>query len=302
MIIFNKYRIKFRKLLRMLSIPKGHLVLDVGSGDGPFARANVLCDKFISETENRIGPILIDRPFIAADIMSLPFKTKSFNYIFCSHVLEHVDDPEKAMNELMRVGQKGYIETPSEFLEKIKSSPGHKWYVSLKNGVLIFRGKESDVFDQSIQEISEDKLINKDKTFMNFYWYNYYTHFNIAYEWSGKIDFEVIRSQNACLHDSELDSGDKKKSPDEGKEKFSIQKKEENTYRSEGFSRIKYLIKSLIKKIYAGNFDLFDLLACPICKGTLKLKEASLVCYNCNKGFYIRDGIPILIKNYSFDI
>jgi len=34
---------------------------------------------------------------------------------------------------------------------------------------------------------------------MNFYWKNYYTIFNIAHEWSGKIDFEVIRLANRDL-------------------------------------------------------------------------------------------------------
>jgi len=145
MVFINRSKIRFRKFIRLLSIPRSQLVLDVGSGDGPFARANILCDKYISDTVNRIGPILIDRPFVAGDIMALPFRDKAFDYVYCSHVLEHVDEPERALKELMRIGRRGFIETPSEFLEKLKCSPGHRWYVSIRGRTLIFQEKERDI-------------------------------------------------------------------------------------------------------------------------------------------------------------
>lgn len=37
------------------------------------------------------------------DIQDLPFKDESFDFIMCSHVLEHVEDDIKAMKELHRV-------------------------------------------------------------------------------------------------------------------------------------------------------------------------------------------------------
>lgn len=39
---------------------------------------------------------------VAADITNLPFEDGSFDFIICSHVLEHVDEA-RAMNELLRV-------------------------------------------------------------------------------------------------------------------------------------------------------------------------------------------------------
>jgi len=40
---------------------------------------------------------------IKADILNLPFKDNSFDVIFCNHVLEHIVDDIKAMQELYRV-------------------------------------------------------------------------------------------------------------------------------------------------------------------------------------------------------
>jgi len=40
---------------------------------------------------------------VKADICNLPFEANSFDIIFCNHVLEHIPDDTKAMQELFRV-------------------------------------------------------------------------------------------------------------------------------------------------------------------------------------------------------
>lgn len=40
---------------------------------------------------------------VKADICNLPFEDNAYDYIFCNHVLEHIPDDTKAMNELFRV-------------------------------------------------------------------------------------------------------------------------------------------------------------------------------------------------------
>lgn len=42
-----------------------------------------------------------------ADLMNLPFDDSSFDLFICSHVLEHVEDDDKAINELYRITGKG---------------------------------------------------------------------------------------------------------------------------------------------------------------------------------------------------
>jgi SAM-dependent methyltransferase len=40
---------------------------------------------------------------VKADICNLPFKENTFDIVFCNHVLEHIEDDQKAMKELYRV-------------------------------------------------------------------------------------------------------------------------------------------------------------------------------------------------------
>lgn len=44
---------------------------------------------------------------VKADICDLPFEDNSFDFILCNHVLEHIPDDKKAMQELYRVLQPG---------------------------------------------------------------------------------------------------------------------------------------------------------------------------------------------------
>ena len=44
---------------------------------------------------------------VKADICDLPFEDNSFDFIFCNHVLEHIHNDTKAMQELYRVLKKG---------------------------------------------------------------------------------------------------------------------------------------------------------------------------------------------------
>ena len=44
---------------------------------------------------------------VKADLCNLPFEENSFDLILCNHVLEHIPNDTKAMNELFRVMKKG---------------------------------------------------------------------------------------------------------------------------------------------------------------------------------------------------
>lgn len=44
---------------------------------------------------------------VKADICNLPFENNSFDWILCNHVLEHIPDDTKAMQELLRVLKPG---------------------------------------------------------------------------------------------------------------------------------------------------------------------------------------------------
>ncbi len=41
--------------------------------------------------------------------------------------------------------------------------------------------------------------------------------------------------------------------------------------------------------------ELLKILACPVCKGDLKLEKNKLICLSCKKEYEIKEGIPILL-------
>lgn len=54
---------------------------------------------------------------VKTDICNLPFKDNEFDMIFCNHVLEHIPDDTKAMQELfrvMKVGGMGIFQIPQD--------------------------------------------------------------------------------------------------------------------------------------------------------------------------------------------
>lgn len=150
----------------------GDKVLDIGSGNNPNSRATILMDRYIDDASHRSfeGLKTQGKPFIIANIEYLPFKNKSIDVIIANHIIEHVDDPVRACIEIQRVAKRGYIETPSPFLEQgyYIASDGsshwekHKWYVINPDQTarasrmreigkkLIFQRKDPYFFDSSI--------------------------------------------------------------------------------------------------------------------------------------------------------
>lgn len=100
-------------------IAPGARVLDVGAGIAPFLRADVLVDL----AQPHAAP---HQQWIKSDIVRepLPFADKSFDFVYCRHVLEDVYDPFHLLREIARVGKAGYIETPSPLAELCRGIDG----------------------------------------------------------------------------------------------------------------------------------------------------------------------------------
>jgi len=147
---------------RRLRIPvqKSELVVDIGGGDQPHWRADVIVDKFPEgdRASQRFlgGSMSPDRPVFVVDAGDLPFRTGTFDYAVCSHTLEHVPDPKAAVEEMCRVAKRGYIELPDCSMAKIDDFPTHLWWCSLEDGVLVFRAKTRKDFDLDIARLMSD--------------------------------------------------------------------------------------------------------------------------------------------------
>lgn len=135
-------------------------ILDIGAGHNPFQGVTHVLEIDPAQGGQRGWNKLLvpeSSKLIVGDTTALPFQSGSFDYVYAAHVLEHVDSPESACREIMRVGAAGYIETPSPFLEQGLAWRGekpyengvHKWFVfSLEAGLLVFEPKTPETVSQ----------------------------------------------------------------------------------------------------------------------------------------------------------
>ena len=48
--------------------------------------------------------------------------------------------------------------------------------------------------------------------------------------------------------------------------------------------------------------QLLEVLACPVCKQSVQLKEDRLICQQCKLAFLIKGDIPVMIKEQALSI
>jgi len=79
--------------------------LDVGCGFSLHHRQRVDCLKVDIQRSGFADMI--------CDACNLPFRDKTFDKVFCSHVLEHLVNPIKALKEILRVSNRyAFVEVP----------------------------------------------------------------------------------------------------------------------------------------------------------------------------------------------
>lgn len=179
---------------RRIAVPVGptDLVLDIGSGDKPHWRADVLVDRFpeADHAVQRAGAAAAATPraLFDADAGDLPFADGAFDYVICSHVLEHVLDPGAAMDEMMRVAKAGYIEVPAAASARLVDFPSHLWWCRLLDGVLSFEAKTSTIFDPELHEWATTEPVASDLAALL---ERNLTSRLICFSWTGRFDYSV---------------------------------------------------------------------------------------------------------------
>jgi hypothetical protein len=136
------------------SLSPTDVVLDIGGWASPFNRANYILDAEPYETRGYYrtfggppsqGPAeehFTKATWIQRDICEhtpYPFADKSVDFVICSHTLEDVRDPLWVCREMMRIGKRGYIETPSRIAEttrgwehpRLAGLSHHRWFVEM---------------------------------------------------------------------------------------------------------------------------------------------------------------------------
>ncbi len=100
-------------------------VLDIGCGYNAHEAATVICD--IQDLSHYYK----NKNFVKLIGNSLPFKDKEFDFVVCSHVIEHVKDVALFIKELERISLKGYIELPTILEDNLvfENRKDHLWHM-----------------------------------------------------------------------------------------------------------------------------------------------------------------------------
>ena len=118
-------------------------VLEVGPGATPHPGSDVFLEKRFPEHEafRQRGGLPrkeLDRPVIYYEGDVFPFRDHEFDYVICSHVLEHVENVEMFLQEIVRVGSRGYIEFPTVHYEYLYNFEEHPNLLAYKNGEILW--------------------------------------------------------------------------------------------------------------------------------------------------------------------
>jgi len=99
------YLLRRRAIEKSLRGEAPELILEVGSGLSPVmaASAKVIYSDLSYTALNYLKRTHQKGFFVVADATALPFKPAAFSHAICSEVLEHVEDDQRALNEMGRV-------------------------------------------------------------------------------------------------------------------------------------------------------------------------------------------------------
>jgi uncharacterized protein YbaR (Trm112 family) len=275
--------------MQLGQIGDDELVLEIGSGDRPNPRSDVLVDRFIEDNTERGGNLRIDRPLVVADAHQLPFKDRSFDYVVCYHILEHMDDPAQFIREITRVGKRGWIQSPSEIAEKLFHWSFHRWYVNQIDGRLILHpntGAETfgDLFDYLYAHNPRFARFSRSMPAL----------FYVDYEWQGSIDFEIRDDSPLDLRDpATLRRLTRPQESWRGALKGDVLSFAHDRTPRPLINAAKRLSRR--RKGAQRTFDLGALLACPACGGDVTRVAEEYACTSCGRAYPIRRGLPHLL-------
>jgi len=168
----------------LLSKKNNWKILDIGCGIEANKYATTLCD--IVDCTNYYK----DRNFIKLDKNKekLPFKDNEFDFVFSSHVVEHIKNVELFISELERVGKKGYLELPTKLEDNFcfENRTEHLWQIDYDDvNSKILLSERFEFFHPIFSVNTAQKFRDTFRSSMVFELY-----------WEDKIDYEIIKDNN----------------------------------------------------------------------------------------------------------
>ena len=174
---------------KWLSSKKNLKILDLGCSNNNFWKeANHFAD--IHDFKSDFKRLNLNFTQIKPD-ERLPFNDKEFDYVICSHVLEHVNDPVFLKNEIERIGKSGYLELPTKLSDNLvfgcdEEVFGHKWWFEFDDdeNKLIY-AKKIDAIEKFIS-VGTTYSLNE----------NFDDSFTIQIFWTDNINLEQREQYN----------------------------------------------------------------------------------------------------------
>jgi SAM-dependent methyltransferase len=187
-------------------IKEGDKVLDIGGGIKSFVHATHVLDstdtkfnaqRYGAHLTTSSGQILIDG---TTDNLG-DFEDNEFDFIYTSHTLEHVVDLPQALEEISRVGKRGFITVPHHLYDfwAVPSSSGHEWFCDYRDDVFLIRKRLPNDYLNHIAKEWENLMWGEDwdKTKLwRYYWEGHFCistrpFWEIRFFWEDWIDYKV---------------------------------------------------------------------------------------------------------------
>jgi SAM-dependent methyltransferase len=118
-------------------------ILDIGCG----------CNKMAGAVGIDIDPATHADVIHDLNVYPYPVEENSFDRVYAKHIIEHVNDPRRFMEEIQRVlkpGGQAFVETPHFTSRVAYSEPQHKFFFSYFMYTNLLKGLNLEVLRQEI--------------------------------------------------------------------------------------------------------------------------------------------------------
>ena len=157
--------------------------IDIGCGPRPHAGYDAYTDVYLPKNIAQNPELLSKFTKTGLEDMSM-FKDKQFDYAYGHHMIEHIEDPNKACAELVRIAKAGILYFPSVEIDILIGRNDHNWLIFpdyKKNHLLFIKKRFKSYFGQA----SKSAIVPKEAQ-------QWVAQQAKPFEWKGEFTWTVV--------------------------------------------------------------------------------------------------------------
>jgi uncharacterized protein YbaR (Trm112 family) len=243
--------------------PPGGLVLDIGAGQSPHPRADVIVEKYPVDDFERPGEagLSLAKPLVVADGAQLPFADGAFAYVIALHVIEHAPDPVRFAGEMARVAPRGFVQVPSRASELVYGWPYHPWLIDRTEHGLRFCARQGQRAPSGfMHEHFAESLLHR------LAWAAHRSRWHHSVEWRGALEVTVAENGGTAERSAAFDA-----------------ERTLTALRALPFPPLPPAVRAALR--------------CPHCRGALREGgEGALDCAGCGRSYPVAGSVPLLVE------